>query len=98
MKWKRGLKKYWGDIMKGKKKKSFQEEYMTTGMCLGMGLGGALGKFFSDNFVMGLSTGMCLGMGIGSLIGREKDKKLEKAQMLKEIEKDVLQNIKDDEK
>ena len=71
---------------------------MTTGMCIGMGLGGILAMISKSSYGIGVSTGMCVGMGIGSLIGREKDKKLEKAQMLKEIEKDVLQNIKDDEK
>ncbi|MDE5992980.1 MAG: hypothetical protein K2G87_08025 [Oscillospiraceae bacterium] len=62
--------------MKKKTIKKYQDEYMSIGMCLGIGIGAVFGKTLFDNTAMGISSGLCIGMSVGSLIGRDKDKKI----------------------
>lgn len=58
-----------------KKKQDDVGTYMALGMCLGVGIGCALGTAFFDDMsigmCMGLSIGMCLGLAVG--YGKNKD-------------------------
>ena len=49
---------------------------MSTGMCLGVSIGMALGYTIFDNGSLGMCFGLSIGMLIGMLLGMEKDKRI----------------------
>ena len=55
--------------------KSGNGTYLVEGMCIGLGIGVALGQFAFGELAIGVSIGMCLGLAVGVSIKKKRHKK-----------------------
>lgn len=67
------LKNLEKSALEWKKQENYLEECISIGMCLGAGIGSAIGTIFSD-FTMGICLGVSIGMCLGVIVGSMKNK------------------------
>lgn len=66
-------KNLWGDNMK---KSTNRNNEMMYGMCIGVGVGTALGMVFNHT-ILGIAIGLGVGMFVGALISNKNDDDIE---------------------
>ena len=66
-----------GVLLKNKQTSEDQTHYMTIGMCLGIGVGTALGAAL-NHMSLYMTIGLCIGMAIGAIIDATNRKNKEK--------------------